>query len=160
MENSNNIVYERPIDKKVSRISTILIVVLFCITAIILGMFALGPYDAELEGPEYTPTLLNWAYVLLGISIVGAIVFPIAALVAKPKQAVKSLLIVVAFLVVAGICYALASGEVLDMPAYTGTENNPSTLKWVEGILYLMYVLIVGDIVAIIFTEIYNKIKR
>ena len=159
MEN-NKIVYDRPIDNKISKLSVILIVALFCITAVILGLFAFGPYDAELEGPEFTPAMLNWAYILLGVSLVAALVFPLIAIVTKPKESVKGLLPIVGLVAVAVICYALAGNEVLNLPGYNGTDNNPDTLKWTEGLLYLMYVLIIADIAAIVITEIINKVKK
>ena len=156
----NNIEYERPIDNKISKLSMLIIGILVGLTVVVIGFFSFGPYDAELGGPEYTELMLNWMYILLAISIVSALVFPIITIFTKPKEAIKGFLPVIGLAIVAGVCYALGDGTPLDMPAYNGTDNNPETLKWVEGVMYLMYVLIIADIIAIGVTEIYNKLKR
>lgn len=57
--------------------------------------------------------LLNWAYCLIFISTLTAVVFPIVYLVKNPKNAKGALMALVALAVVAGISYFLASDEVL-----------------------------------------------
>lgn len=152
--------YDRKVDKQISRLSTSIIVALFAVTAVIICMFCFGPYDAEFEGPEHTDAMLNWAYVLLGVSIVAALTFPVVEFIRKPKQGIKGMLPLLALIIVAVVCYQVGDGTVLDMPGYNGPDNNPETLKITDAILLMTYILMVVDILAIFVTEVIKKIKK
>lgn len=156
----NKINYDRAVDKKMSRLSISIIVTTFAISLAIIGLFCFGPYDAELEGPEYTEAMLNWAYILLGITVVLTVLFPIIGFARQPKQGIKNIIPLLGLVAVAAICYYVAEGTVLDLPGYNGTDNNPETLKWSEATLYLTYVLMILNIVALFATEIYKKLKK
>ena len=60
------------------KILNLVTIVMFVITVVLLGLFMFGgevpnqPYTT----PVYTSTLLNWAYILCGIAIIAAIIFP------------------------------------------------------------------------------------
>ena len=156
----NKIEYTRVVDKKMSRLSTSIILATFAVTIAIIGLFCFGGYDAELEGPEYTEEMLNWTYVLLCVAIVAALVFPVIEFVTKPKQGIKNLLPVLGLAAIGAVCYYFSSSELLELPGYNGPDNTPETLKWSEAILYLTYVLMVLNILALVVTEIYKKIKK
>ena len=74
------------------KILNLVTIVMFVITVVLLGLFMFGgevpnqPYTT----PVYTSTLLNWAYILCGIAIIAAIIFPVIRLFTRPKQAMKS----------------------------------------------------------------------
>lgn len=152
--------YDRKVDKKMSLMSTTIVLALFAITIVMICLFCFGPYDAELEGPEYTETLLNWGYFLLGISVVASLIFPIIAFITKPKQGIKSLIPLLALVAVAAACYYVSDNTVLDLPGYNGSDNNPDTIKWSEAILFLTYVMMILNIAAIVVTELLKKIKK
>ncbi len=156
----NKINYDRNVDKKMSLMSTAIVLALFVVTIVMICLFSFGPYDAELEGPEYTEALLNWAYALLGISIIAALVFPIITFITKPKQGIKNLLPLLGLVAVAAICYYVSDNKVLELPGYNGSDNNPETIKWSEAILFLTYVMMILDIAAIVVTELFKKIKK
>ena len=157
---ANKINYDRKIDKKMSMMSLSIILATFAVSIAIILMFCFGPYDAELEGPEYTEAMLNWAYILLGVSIVASLTFPIIEFITKPKQGIKNILPLLGLVAVAAVCYYVSRDAVLDLPGYNGTDNTPETVKISEAILYLTYVLMILNIVALIVTEIYKKIKN
>lgn len=156
----NKINYDRKIDKKMSLMSTCIVVTLFIVTIVMIALFTFGPYDAELEGPEYTEALLNWAYLLFGISVVASLLFPVISFVTKPKQGIKNLIPLLGLIAVAAVCYYMSDNTVLELPGYNGSDNNPETLQWSEAILFLTYVMMVLNIAAIIITELYKKIKN
>ncbi|MBE6333726.1 MAG: hypothetical protein E7071_02745 [Bacteroidales bacterium] len=156
----NKINYDRIVDKKMSMMSTAIVLALFVVTIVMICLFSFGPYDAELEGPEYTEALLNWAYALLGISIIAALVFPIIAFITKPKQGFKNLLPLLGLVAVAAVCYYVSDNTVLELPGYNGSDNNPETIQWSEAILFLTYVMMILNIAAIIITELFKKIKK
>lgn len=143
------------------KILNIVTIAMFVITAVLLGLFMFGGSvpNQQYDTPVYTATFLNWAYVLFGIAIIAALVFPIARLFTRPKQAMKSFigLAVVAVLIL--IAYALSDGTPMKIVGYSGTDNVPSVLKFSDTILFTMYFLFGGAFLAIAGSEIYRRIK-
>ena len=143
------------------KILNILLLLMFVITLVVLGLFMFGgelPNQAY-PTPVYTSALLNWAYVLCGIAIVAAIAFPLARLFTRPKQALKSLIGVVGVAIVVVVAYSLADGTPMDLKGYNGPDNVPSMLILSDTIIYTMYILFVGAVLAIFGSEIYRRIK-
>lgn len=144
--------------KQLLNIATI---AMFLVTAVILGLFMFGGKvpNQIYDTPVYTATILNWSYILFGIAIIAAMIFPMARLVTRPKQAMKSFigLAIVAVLVL--IAYAMSDGTPMKLTGYTGADNVPSMLKFSDTILFTMYFLFAGAILAIAGSEIYRKIK-
>lgn len=144
--------------KKILNIATL---VMFVITIVILGLFIFGGDvpNQLYTTPVYTSALLNWAYVLLGLAILAAVIFPIVRMFTRPKQAMKSLIGIVCVCVVILIAYALADGTPMKMQGYNGPDNVPSMLILSDTIIYTMYILFGGAILAIIGSEIYRRLK-
>ena len=114
-------------NKKILNIVTL---VMFLITLVLLGLFIFGgkvPNQAY-DTPVYTGALLNWAYILCGIAILAAVVFPIARLFTRPKQAMKSFIGLVGLVVIVLIAYAMADDTPLKLIGYNGPDNVPSRL--------------------------------
>ena len=143
------------------KILNLVTIVMFVITVVLLGLFMFGgevpnqPYTT----PVYTAALLNWAYILCGIAIIAAIIFPVIRLFTRPKQAMKSFIGLAGVVVVILIGYALADGTPLKLVGYTGPDNVPSMLIFSDTILYTMYFLFAAAILAILGTEIYRRMK-
>ena len=91
------------------KILNILTIVMFVITAVLLGLFMFGGKvpNQLYTTPVYTSTLLNWAYILFGIAIIAAIIFPIIRLFSRPKQAMKSFIGLAVVVVVVLIAYSI-----------------------------------------------------
>ena len=143
------------------KILNILLLLMFVITVVVLGLFIFGgelPNQAY-PTPVYTSAFLNWAYILCGIAIVAAIAFPIARLFSRPKQALKSLIGLVGVAIVVMVAYSLADGTPMDLKGYNGPDNVPSMLILSDTIIYTMYILFVGAILAILGSEIYRRVK-
>ena len=70
--------------------------------------------------------LLNWAYGLILVSALAAIIFPIIYLIQNPTNAKGALIAVLALAVVAGISYGLASDEVLLKYEKYGVDESTS----------------------------------
>ena len=145
-------------NKKILNIVTL---VMFLITLVLLGLFIFGgkvPNQAY-DTPVYTGALLNWAYILCGIAILAAVVFPIARLFTRPKQAMKSFIGLVGLVVIVLIAYAMADDTPLKLIGYNGPDNVPSRLLMSDTIIYAMYFLFAGAVLAILGTEIYKRVK-
>lgn len=143
------------------KILNIITIVMFAITVVILGLFMFGGEvpNQLYPTPVYTASMLNWAYLLFGIAIILAIIFPVVRLATRPKEAMKSFIGLAAVVVLVLIAYAISDGTPMNIVGYTGTDNIPSTLKFSDTILFTMYFLFAGAIVAIVGSEIYRKIK-
>ena len=145
-------------NKKILNIVTL---VMFLITLVLLGLFIFGgkvPNQAY-DTPVYTGALLNWAYILCGIAILAAVVFPIARLFTRPKQAMKSFIGLVGLVVIVLIAYAMADDTPLKLIGYNGPDNVPSRLLMSDTIIYTMYFLFAGAVLVILGTEIYKRVK-
>jgi cellobiose-specific phosphotransferase system component IIC len=89
------------------------------------------------------------AYILIAVSALAAIAFPILRLATNPRQAKGAMLGVLALVVVFGISYALSSGEVL--PEYEKFEMTPQATKMVGAGLVSFYILTVVAIGLLMF---------
>lgn len=144
--------------EKILKIATL---VMFVITVVILGMFIFGGEvpDQLYYTPVYTASLLNWGYILFFLAVIAAIIFPIVRLFTRPKQAMKSLIGLIALVLVVLMAYVLADGTPMNIPGYTGTDNTPSMLIFSDTIIYTMYFLFGGAIIAIVATELLRKVR-
>jgi len=144
-----------------SKILNILTYVMIGVTAVLVAMFFLGGEvpDQAHTTPVYTDLFLNWAGILFLVSIVLSLVFPLIQLFLDPKAAIKGLigLACIAGLIV--VSYSMADGALLNIPGYTGPDNNPGTLKYADTMLFTMYALSLGAIASIFITEIVRKFR-
>ena len=147
--------------EKISRYLNILIIAMFLITGVFLGMLMWGGNlpNTQYDTPIYMDQIMGWTYVLLGLSVVAAIIFPIYQLFTNPKQAVRTLIAIVGAAIIVFIAYSLSDGTVMNIPGYNGTDNNPETLKFTDTILYIMYTASVAALGSILVTEIIRKVR-
>lgn len=143
------------------KILNIVTIAMFVVTVVVLGLFMFGGNlpNQQYPTPVYTSSLLNWAYILFGIAIIAALIFPIARLFTRPKQAMKSFIGLAIVIVLILIAYAMADGTPMKLVGYNGPDNVPSMLIFSDTILYTMYFLFAGAILAILGTEIYRRMK-
>lgn len=143
------------------KILKIVTIVMFAITVVILGFFIFGGEvpDQIYTTPVYTASLLNWAYILFIIAVVAALIFPIVRLFTRPKQAMKSFIGLGVLVIVVLIAYAMADGTPMNIIGYSGPDNVPSRLIFSDTIIYTMYILFGGAIIAIFATELMRKLR-
>ncbi|MCT4604196.1 MAG: hypothetical protein N4A59_15010 [Marinifilum sp.] len=144
-----------------SKYLNILTIVMLGLTAVFVAMFYFGgeiPNQAY-PTPVYSDLLINWAKILCFATAGLAILFPIIQLVTNPKGAVKGLMGLVGLGLVVLISYSMSDATLLELPGYTGTDNNPASLQFADTVLYTMYILGVGTIVAIVVTEIIRRLR-
>lgn len=155
---------------KIRKISSWVFLSAIIVTLAVIGLFLFGGQAtpdkqvvADLSQPAFTDLLLYWSYALLLITIAVLIVFAIVGFVnnlkINPKGALRSLLVLVAMVALLGITYSIGSGELLNIPGYEGSDNNPTTLKVTDMWLYSMYFMLAISIIAIFLTPILSKRK-
>ncbi|MBN2349880.1 MAG: hypothetical protein JXJ22_13625 [Bacteroidales bacterium] len=147
------------------RIVTILLYVIFAISLVFTGLFYFGKSVPGTEGTNYLePTVTNaiilWAYILFGIAALIALSFPLIFIISHPKNAIKTLLIILGFVVIIGISYLIASDVPLHMPTYDGSDNVPKTVKWVGTGLNVTYILIILAIAGILVSGVSRFFKK
>ena len=147
--------------QKISKILNIVTIVMFVITVVLLGLFYFGGElpNSQYVTPVYTEQLLWWSYLLFGAAIVAALVFPIARLFTRPKEAMKSFIALAGIIVLVLIAYSMSDGTIMNIPGYSGSDNVPGTLKFTDTILITTYFLGIGAIGAIVATEIIRRVR-
>lgn len=92
-------------------------------------------------------------YVLIVLCAIAAVVIPLIQSFGDPQSLVKSAIGLGVLVVVFLISYALAGSDTM------GTTTSESTSKLVGAGLISMYILFIGALVGIVFTEVSKMIK-
>ena len=123
------------------------------------------PVAVNLTGMEAlvyhrTDIALIWAYILLVIAAIFALIFPLIGMFSSPARLIRTL---IGLVIVAGIllgAYALGSGRPLSIIGYEGTDNNdPQVLKMVDMGLITMYFILGLALLSILYSEIARYFK-
>ena len=89
-----------------------------------------------------TDIALVWAYILVLLTAIAAIVFPLIAVISHPKALIRLLLVLAGAAVLVVISYVLSNDKPIDIIGYTGTGNtDPGTLKMIDTVLFITYML-------------------
>lgn len=96
-------------------------------------------------------------YILLGVSVIGAIVFPIINMIGDFKKAKGSLVGIGIVAVLFIISYALSGNEVLESYEKFGVTATSSRI--IGASLIMMYIMSIGAIVMAIVGEVYKAFK-
>lgn len=104
--------------------------------------------------------MLIYTYIIFAISVVVALVFPLINIVTNPKGAMRTLIGLVAMVVIFGISYLLASDEPIANPAVNGFFDNPMVLKLTDVGLFATYAVLLISFAVIIWGEVRSAIKR
>lgn len=102
-------------------------------------------------------TMLNWAYLLLGISIALAIVMPTFNFAKNPQGALRSLLGLVVVVVVLAVAYSMSDATPVETPA--AIYDNEMALRLSDTGLFTTYFAFGAAIVSIVVLEVYNMFK-
>jgi hypothetical protein len=100
-----------------------------------------------MSGYEYlvwyrTDIALIWAYILVILTLIASIVFPLIAVLNNPRGLIRLGAVLVGAAVLVVISYAVSSDTPIDIIGYTGTDNSdPATLKMIDTVLFVTYML-------------------
>ncbi len=149
---------------KYTNIAKYLLWALMGISLVLVAIFFFGGFVEGTEGtslaePVITEVILRWAYVLLGIAAVFALVFPLIFIASNLKSAKNLGIVIVIAAVLIFISNRLASGELLNLIQYTGPDNVPGTLRTVGTFLIFTYILGVAAILSILYSAIANLFR-
>lgn len=149
---------------KIQKVSGTILYVILAISLVILGMFYFGGEaseaerfisDPDMSQPAYTEPLIYWMYVLMGITIVITLVAALmkfaSVFMDSPKEAVKSLVGIIALVVLLGVTWAMGSTEALQLYGDVAADgNDPFWLKLTDMFLYSIYFMM-GAMILLIF---------
>lgn len=155
---------------KIRKISSWTFLAAIIASLVVIGLFLVGgevaadkKLIADLYQPAYTDIMLYWAYVLLAATIVLLLIFAVVGFVQNMKHnrkgALGGLLALVSLVALLVVTYSIGSGELLNIPGYEGTDNNPATLKMTDMWIYSMYFMLVLSIIAIIASPLLSRKK-
>lgn len=148
--------------RKILRIS-LWAMMLISVVLIVLFVLRINSADGDVLVEKSAANLLIvWAYILLGIATVTAILFPVGYLVLNPKKAIKALISLALLAFVFFIGYLLADPT----PIQTATSNvNPDfsdrgVLLMTDTGIITTYIMLCIAVFALLFTGVRGIIRR
>lgn len=156
---------------KIHKTSKMVLYAIIGITVLILAVFLFGG-EVQVEErvvptisePRYTDLLMYWVYALLAISVLVLIAFAVSDFISswksRPKSAFRSLLVVLAFVAMLIITFAMGSGTPLNIVGYTGVGNVPIFLKITDMWLYSIYLMVAVNVLALLFSSLLKSGKK
>ncbi|MDR3269871.1 MAG: hypothetical protein LBT83_12510 [Tannerella sp.] len=144
--------------RKIRRISSWTLIALMLISVATLCLFYFGGVidpNVEQKEPVNTSLLLYWCYAIFALAVIGLLLFGIiqfiSSLKAKPKAALASLVVIIAFVALLGITYSMGDGTPLPkINVDSARYNVESWLKISDMWIYTTYVLLGLSVLAII----------
>ena len=107
-----------------------------------------------------TDIALIWAYILVIITLIASLVFPLIAVIKNPKALVRLLLVLAGTAVLVVIAYLLSKDTPIEIIGYTGTDNSdPGTLRMIDTVLFITYMLFGLAIASILYAVISRAFK-
>ncbi len=134
-----------------NKILQIGLLVIFAISAILFVMF-------YIQGESMTDTVLTWAYILFGFTVVLLIGFPIAFFIKNPKSGLRILFVIVGFGILYAISYTMAS-DATNADIYEKASVTPAISKFIGGGLIMTYILVGITILSLVASSVVKLFK-
>ena len=118
-----------------------------------------------LGGWEYlvyfrTDIALIWAYILVLLTLLASVIFPLISVLSNPKALIRLLAVLAGAAVLVLISWLTSSAEPIDIIGYTGTDNSdPGTLKMIDTVLFVTYMLFGLALASILYAIISKAFK-
>ncbi|MDH6534938.1 hypothetical protein D0T51_08085 [Parabacteroides sp. 52] len=154
---------------KIRKISSWTLIACTVITLVVLGLFFLGgddePYKGEMWNPIYTGLLLNWMYVLMGVTAAATVLFGLWQFITNfrqnPKGGLMGLVVLVLFFGMLFISYTMGNGTPIPgLNADIQEYNTPMWLKMTDMWLYSTYILTGLVVLAILAGSVKRIINK
>ena len=114
--------------------------------------------DAGLQGKLLNPYFVT-AYIALGLCIVLSLLFPIINIITQPKNAVRVLIGLGALVLIGVIAFAVSGNEFTEERLRV-LETTEIISRRVGAALIGTYVIGAAAVLAILFAEVMNFVKR
>ncbi len=107
-----------------------------------------------------TDIALVWAYILVVLTLIASIVFPLISVFSNPKALIRLVAVLAGAAVLLLVSYLLSKDTPIDIIGYTGTDNtDPSTLKMIDTVLFVTYMLFGLALASILYAIISKAFK-
>ncbi len=136
---------------KVATILRIFLTLLLVISGVLFIIF----YST---GEDFTSAVLTWGYILLAITAIVTIVFPILNTIANPKSGITILVGIIGFVLLYLISHGLASGSI-EGDVYQTFNITEATSRFIGAMLNMTFILAILAVLAIIYSGISNSLK-
>ena len=140
-------------------IITKVFLILSIVVSAVLMTFLWMNIDGKAVNGGWDAIVLNWTYVLVGISGGATILFGLWNLIMFPKKAKSTLFGVIGLLVVFGLAYVLSSEGSVSANVMSKSEISLSTSHNVGMAIKAMYLLGLLAVLSIAYTEVSKIFK-
>ena len=107
-----------------------------------------------------TDIALIWAYILVLITLIASIVFPLIAVISNPKALFRLLGVLAGAAVLVLISWLISKDTPIEIIGYTGTDNSdPAILKMIDTVLFVTYMLFGIALASILYAIISRAFK-
>jgi hypothetical protein len=107
-----------------------------------------------------TDIALIWAYILLLLTAIATIVFPLITVFSNPRALIRLAGILAGAAVLVVLAYLFSSDTPINIIGYTGEANrDPATLRMVDTTLYVTYMLFGLALLSILYSIISRAFK-
>jgi len=107
-----------------------------------------------------TDIALVWAYVLVVLTVIASLVFPLLHVLSNPKGLIRLVAVLAGAIVIVVISYLLSKDTPITITGYTGTGNSdPLTLKLIDTVLFITYMLFGLALASILYSVISRAFK-
>jgi hypothetical protein len=110
-------------------------------------------------GDDYAGSFLQFSYLSLLIPVVLMVIFPIRYYITHPEKIKQALMSIGGLVAILAISYMLASGDELYFMGSEDFDMSESAMKRAGAGLIAFYIMAIGAIVAIAYSEISKLLK-
>lgn len=100
--------------------------------------------------------ILNWTYVLVAVSLIFTLGFPLIHAFSDKKSLVKLIVFVVAVVVIVGGAYLIAPGN----PVTVNTTVSDATFKFTDAALFICYLFVAAALCALVWSGVRKVINK
>lgn len=112
-----------------------------------------------ISGESMADTVMYWAYILCGITVLLLIAFPIMFIIQEPKKGLVFLGAIVGFAVLFGISYLMADGEITDVVLFEKNSITAGISRVIGAGMIMTYILAALAVVGLVYAGISKAIK-
>ncbi len=120
-------------------------------TIVVVAFFAQGQVADDVS------YMLNWAYLMLGLSVVAVVLLPLFNVLKNPTGALRSMIGLAVIAVIVLIAYGASDATPITTPS--AVYDDPAILKFSDTGLYTTYAILAAAFVSILVAEVSNIFK-
>ena len=134
--------------------------VLIAVSVIIIGLGVYNDPGVIAADHPWVSTMLNWTYFVMGVAILLVVGMPIIGLIQNPIGIKRTLIGIGLLLVLVALAWVFGDSEPVVIAGGKEVYDNPTGLKVAGMSLFLLYLMLAGAILSIVFGEIYKQVKK